>query len=62
LCAACFPVVLVRNVEDQEVIPGWGFADFVSSVRGELDVIGLLGMTEDNAVKTAVIFKLSEHG
>ena len=61
LLTACFPIVLVGNVEYQQVIPRWSFADFVSSLRGELDVIGLLRMTQNYAVETAVIFKLSEH-
>src|SRR5581483_2156824 len=44
------------------MILGRGFADFMSSLGRELDVVGLLGMTEDDAVKAAVIFELSEHG
>src|ERR1700730_12979361 len=61
LRTACFPIVLVGNVKDQQMIPRWSFADLMSSLRGELDVIGLLRMTENYAVKAAVIFKLSEH-
>ena len=43
------------------MILGRSFADFVLSLRGEFDVVGLLGMTEDDAVKTAVIFKFRKH-
>ena len=61
LCTACVPLVLVGNVKDQEVILARSFADFMSSLRGELDVVGLFGMTDDDAVETAVIFERSEH-
>jgi hypothetical protein len=37
------------------------FADFVSLLRGELDVVGLLRMTEDDAVETAMILELCEY-
>jgi hypothetical protein len=36
------------------------FADVVSLLRGELDVVACLGMTEDDAVETAMILKLSD--
>jgi hypothetical protein len=38
-----------------------GFADLVSSVRGELQVVGMLGMSEDDTVKAVVVLKLGEH-
>jgi hypothetical protein len=31
-------------------------------VESELDMVGLLGMTEDNAIEAAVIFELCQHG
>ena len=37
------------------------FADFVSSLRGELDVVGLPRMTEDDAIETAMILELSDY-
>jgi len=37
------------------------FADFESLVRGELDVIGLPRMPEDDAVEAAMILELSEY-
>ena len=37
------------------------FAYFVSLLRGELDVVGLPRMTEDDAVETAMILELSEY-
>ena len=37
------------------------FADFVSLLRGELDMVGLPRVTEDDAVETAMILKLSEY-
>jgi hypothetical protein len=43
------------------MILGRSVTDFVSSLRGKLDVIKLPGMTENRAVKAAVIFELSEH-
>ena len=36
-------------------------SDLVSSLAGKLDVVGLLGMTENDAVKPVVILKLSEY-
>jgi len=36
-------------------------ADFVSLLRGKLDVIGLPWMTEDDAVETALILELSDY-
>ena len=43
------------------MISGRSFADLVSSLGGKLDLVGLLGMTEDDAVKPVVILKLSEY-
>ena len=37
------------------------FADVVSLLRGELDVVGLPRMTEDDTVETAMILELSEY-
>jgi len=37
------------------------FADFVSLFRGELDVVGLPRMTEDDAVETAMILEFSDY-
>jgi len=55
------PTRPVGNVEDQQIISGRSFADLVSSLAGKLDVVGLLGMTENDAVKPVVILKLSEY-
>jgi hypothetical protein len=38
-----------------------GFADVVSPLGRELQMIGLLGMSEDDAVKAVVIFKLRKY-
>jgi hypothetical protein len=56
-----FPLVLIGKVEDQEMILGGGSADLVSSVCGELQVVGMLGMSEDDTVKAIVVLKLGEH-
>ena len=61
ICVQVASHVLIGNVEDQQMILSRRFADFVSLLRGELDVIGLARMTEDDAVETAMILKLSEY-
>jgi len=43
------------------MILSWRIADFVSLLRGELDVVGLPRMPEDDAVETVMILKLSEY-
>ena len=43
------------------MILGRRFADFVFLLRGELDVVGLPRMTEDDAVETPMILKLSKY-
>jgi hypothetical protein len=60
-CTGCFPLVLIGNVKDQQMILSRRLADFVSLLRGKLDVIGLPWMTEDDAVETALILELSDY-
>src|SRR5215510_2689996 len=56
-----FPLALVRDVEDQQMILGRNFADVVSTLGRELQMVGLLGMSEDDAVKTVMVMELGEH-
>ena len=42
------------------MILGGCFADLVASLRCELEVVGLLGMTEDDAIEALVISKRGE--
>jgi hypothetical protein len=43
------------------MIFGGGFANLVSSVGREFEMVGMLGMSEDDAVKAVVVLKLSEY-
>jgi hypothetical protein len=39
-----------------------GCTDLVPALRGELQMVGLLGMSEDDAIEAVVIFKLRKYG
>ena len=42
------------------MILGGGSADLVSSLGGELQMVGLLGMSEDDAVKAVVVLQTGQ--
>ena len=50
-----FPPVLVGKVEDQYMLVRRGFADLVSPLGRELQMVGLLGMAEDDAIEAVVV-------
>ena len=56
-----FPLVVIGKIEDQQMILGGRFADVVSPLGRELQMVGLLGMSEDDAVKAVVVVKLGEY-
>src|SRR5215831_14484370 len=47
-----FPLVLVGKVKDQQVILRRGFTDLVSTLGREFQMVGLLGMSKDDAVES----------
>jgi hypothetical protein len=55
-----FPLVVIGKVEDQQVILGRGFADLVSAMGRELQMVGLLGMSKDDTIEAVMVFKLGE--
>jgi len=55
-----FPLILVRKVEDQQMILRRGSADLVSPLGGEFQMVGLLGMSKDDAVEAFMVVKLGE--
>ena len=57
---AGFPFRLVGKVEHQQVILGGSCADLVSALSRELQMVGLVGVSEDDAVKVVVVVKLGE--
>jgi hypothetical protein len=56
-----FPLVLIGQVKDQQMILGRSFTNLVSTLGCEFQMVELLGMSEDDAVKAVVIFKLGKH-
>ena len=55
-----FPFRLVGQVEDQQMILRRGFADLVSALRRELQMVGLVRVSENDAVEAIVVVKLGE--
>src|SRR5262245_11242037 len=55
-----FPLVLIGQVEDQQVILCRGSADLVSPLGGEFQMVGLLGMSKDDAIEAVMVVKLGE--
>jgi hypothetical protein len=51
---------LVGKVEDQQMILRRGFADVVSPLGREFEMVGLLGMSKDDAVEALMVMKLGE--
>ena len=58
---AGFPFVLVGKVEHQKVILGRGFTNLVSPLGREFQMVGLLGMSEENAIEAVMVVKLGEY-
>src|SRR5262249_47926106 len=61
LGTACFPLVLSGKIEDQYMILRRGFADLVSTLGRKLQMVGLLGMSEDDAIEAIMVCKLCEY-
>src|SRR5215510_7634056 len=57
-----FPLIPVGQAEDQQMILGGRFADVVSPLGRELQMVGRLGVPEDDAIEAVVVFKLGEDG
>src|SRR5262249_38884926 len=50
----------IGKVEDQLMILRRGFADLVSPVGREFEMVGLLRMPKDNAIEAVMVVKLGE--
>src|SRR5262245_18899502 len=58
--AALLPLHSVGNVEDEEMVLGGRRADAVAALPGELEVVRMLGTSEDHAVEAVVIRELRQ--
>ena len=56
-----FPLVLVGKVEDQQMILRGSFTNLVSTMGCELQMVGLLGMSKDDAIEAFMVLKLGEY-
>src|SRR5262244_1455089 len=56
-----FPLVLIGEVEDQQMILCGRFTNMVSTLSRELQMVVLLGMPKDNAIEAIVVVKLGEY-
>src|SRR5207302_363040 len=57
-----FPFRLVGKVEHQQMILRGGFADPVSPLGCEFQMVGLLRMSENDAIEAVMVTELGEHG
>ena len=53
-----FPLIVIGKVEDQQMILCRGFTNRMSTLGGEFQMVGLLGMPKDNTVKAFMVVKL----
>jgi len=53
---------MVGKLEDQQMILGRGFTDPVSQLGRALQMVGLLGMSKDDAIEAVMVVKLGEDG
>jgi hypothetical protein len=56
-----FPLVLVGQVEDQQMILRGSFTNLVSSLGREFQMVGLLRVSKDDAIEAFMVVKLGEY-
>src|SRR5688500_9697020 len=53
--AACLPLVLSGNVENQQMFFRGGLADLMPALRDEFEMVKLLWMSQDDTIETFVV-------